>query len=458
MTPDRPGHLSISFDKRVLLLALAAGLPGSVVSLWLLWSGDISAKVQWTLSVLILGCWTGFAVALRDHVVRPLQTVANLLSALREGDFSIRGREAQVDEPLGLAMVEINELGEILRRQRLGAVEATNLLRKVMAEIDVAVFTFDGRGKLQLVNAGAERLLGRSAEEILELQADELGLGDCLRGPSSRTLDLSFPGGAGRFEVRRGTFRQEGRPHHLVVLSDLTRTLRQEERQAWQRLIQVLRHEINNSLAPIKSLADSLRVLTKRDPLPGDWQEDLQTGLSVISERSGGLSRFMSAYARLSQLPPPELGTLQIREWVHRVVALETRMNVTVEGGPELAIHADGDQLDQLLINLVGNAVDAATETGGGVRVRWAMHANGAGRHLELEVEDDGPGLPQTQNLFVPFFTTKPKGSGIGLVLSRQIAEAHGGTLTLENRDEARGCRARLQLPLPALEERAAAG
>ncbi len=439
----------LGFDRRVLLLALATGLPASAVALWLLWSGDVPARLQWSLSVTVLGSWIGFSIMLRQHVVRPLQTLSNLLSALREGDFSIRGRETRIDEALGLAMIEINQIGEILRQQRRGAVEATALLEKVMEEIDVAVFAFDAEGQVQLVNRGGQRLLHRDADEILDQAATELGLAQCLEGPPSQILELGATNTAGSWEMRRGTFRQDGRPHHLIVLSDLTRTLRQQEREAWQRLIQVLRHEINNSLAPINSLADSLRMLVRREPLPGDWQDDLNSGLKVIADRSGGLSRFMSSYARLTQLPPPTVAPVQVGEWVRRVVALEHRLPVVIEDGPPISLMADGDQLDQLLINLVANAVEAAQESDGDVVVKWSALPFG-GQEFMLEVLDSGPGLPDTQNLFVPFFTTKPEGSGIGLVLSRQIAENHGGSLKLENRLSARGCCARLRLPLNA--------
>lgn len=446
MTHARPSRLG--FDRRLLLLALATGLPASATALWLLWSGDLPARLQWTLSVIVLGSWLGFSVMLRQHVVRPLQTLSNLLSALREGDFSIRGRETRVGEALGLAMIEINQIGEILRQQRRGAVEATALLEKVMDEIDVAVFAFNSEGRVQLVNRGGQRLLRRDADEILNQPAAELGLEQCLEGPPSQILELPAAGVAGSWEMRRGTFRQDGRPHHLIVLSDLTRTLRQQEREAWQRLIQVLRHEINNSLAPINSLADSMRMLVRRKPLPPDWQDDLNSGLKVIADRSGGLSRFMSSYARLTQLPPPVIVPVQVGDWVRRVVALEGRMAVTIEDGPPISLMADGDQLDQLLINLVANAVEAAQETAGDVVVRWSALPFGGRQEFMLEVLDSGPGLPHTQNLFVPFFTTKPAGSGIGLVLSRQIAENHSGSLTLENRLATRGCCARLRLPL----------
>jgi PAS domain S-box-containing protein len=377
-------------------------------------------------------------------VIRPIQTLANLIGALHEGDFSVRGRAPRGDEVLGLAMMEVNSLGETLREQRLGAVEATALLRQVMEEIDVAVFAFDGDLRLRLVNRSGQRLLGRSGNELVGLHASKLGLAETLEKPAPRVMDIAFPGGAGRWEVRRGSFRQGGRPHELLVLSDLSRALREEELQAWKRLVRVLSHEINNSLAPIKSMAGSLRDMLGRDAPPPDFRNDLGRGLEVIAGRSEALSRFMQSYARLARLPAPKLEALDVGHWVRRVSGLETRLPVDVLDGPRVSVRADGDQLDQLLINLVGNAVDAALETGGGVRVGWGRR-NGA---LEVWVEDDGPGLADTGNLFVPFFTTKPRGTGIGLVLSRQIAEAHGGSLTLANRRGGKGCRARLRLPL----------
>jgi len=409
-----------------------------------LWGGDYSAKVQWTLTVFILSLWLGFAFALRERVVFPLQTLSNLLAALREEGYSSRARGARTDDALGEVLLEVNALGETLREQRLGALEATTLLRTVMAEIDVAVFAFDGAHHLRLVNRAGERLLAQPAERLLGRSAIDLDLDDCLQGEVTPTLQRSFAGGAGKWGVRRSTFRERGLPHHLLVLSDLSRALREEERQAWQRLLRVLGHELNNSLAPIKSMAATLENLLIREPQPEDWQADMRRGLTVIASRSEALSRFMGDYARLARLPQPRLQSVRVSDWLHRVVGLETRLRVTLLPGPELIIQADGDQLEQLLINLLRNAVDAALETGGGVKVGWSRTAY----YLEVWVDDEGPGLSNTANLFVPFFTTKPRGSGIGLVLSRQIAEAHGGTLTLENRRVGMGCEARLQLPL----------
>jgi len=435
----------LTHDRRVLLLAVLAGLPGSLLSLGLIWFGDFSPRVQWTATILVGSLWLGFAFALQDTVVRPLQTLSNLLAALREEDFSFRAR-GRGEDALGEAMSEVNALAETLRQQRLGALEATALLRKVMEEIDVAVFAFDADRRLRLVNGAGQRLFRRPEEQLLGRMASEMGLAGALDVGAPRVLELSFPGGAGRWEARRGTFRQAGLPLQLLVLSDVSRTLREEERQAWQRLIRVIGHELNNSLAPIRSIAGSLEALVVREPRPPDWDEDMRRGLAIITARSAALSRFMEAYARLARLPPPQFGSVDVGPLVRRVAGLETRVKVAVRAGPEVQVRADGDQLEQLLINLVRNAADASLESGGAVTMGWG--APNGGRMLEVWVDDEGPGLPNTANLFVPFFTTKPEGSGIGLVLSRQIAEAHGGVLTLANRQPGPGCRAHLRLPM----------
>jgi nitrogen fixation/metabolism regulation signal transduction histidine kinase len=436
----------MKYEGRIVMMAIMAGMPGSLVALFMLWLHEPvpSAKVQWTLTVMIVGLWFGFAMAVRERVVFPLQTLSNLLSALREGDFSVRGRAGAFDDALGEVMREVNTLGGTLREQRLGALEATNLLRTVMSEIDVAVFAFDHQRVLRLVNRAGERLLSGPPERLLGSSAAELNLDGCLEGEPQQTFQMNFPGGAGRWGMRRSTIREHGLPLQLLVISDLTRPLREQELQAWQRLVRVLGHELNNSLTPIKSIAGSLGSLLTRHPLPTDWEDDMRRGLSVISTRSEALSRFIGAYARLAKLPRPQLQPMEIRPWVQRVVSLETRLSVGIRSGPDMFIQGDPDQLEQVLINLLRNAADASLITGGGVQVAWSRN----GSHVEVAIEDEGPGISNTTNLFVPFFTTKPGGSGIGLVLSRQIAEAHGGTLVLENREDRAGCVARLRLPL----------
>jgi two-component system nitrogen regulation sensor histidine kinase NtrY len=437
----------LKFEKRVTFLALAAGLPAVALCAFLLWYDNYSARVQWTLDLFLVIFWLSIAFNLKQRIVRPLQTLSNILAAIREGDYSIRGRRAASGDALGEVMLEVNDLGQTLREQRIGALEATALLRTVMAEIDVAVFAFDGKQRLRLVNRAGERLLAQPATRLLGRTSSELGLAACLNreeGEGAHTLQMVFPGGFGRWDVRRSTFREGGAQHQLLVLTDLSQTLREEERTAWQRLLRVLGHELNNSLAPIKSVAGSLAHLLTLQPRPVDWGDDMHRGLEVISSRADSLARFVESYSKLARLPQPRFEPINVSSLVRRVASLETRLPVNVVAGPELVIKGDDVQLEQLLINLIRNAVDASMETRGSVGVGWTQ-SNG---QIEVWISDEGPGLANTANLFVPFFTTKAKGSGIGLVLSRQIAEAHGGTLTLENRRGKRGCEALLRLPL----------
>jgi len=442
-TRPRPKH-RLSHEDRILLLALASGAGGVLLTIVLLWTADHDPGTRWSLTFLVVTVWLGFAFGARTSVIRPLQTLSNMQSALREGDFSFRVRGAKSGDALGELMLEVNTLSEMLREQRLGAMEASALLTTVMTEIDVAVFAFDGEQRVRLLNRAGERLMAQNAERLLGKTAKELGLLDCLEGESARTLEKNFPGQTGRFGMRRSVFRQGGKPHYLVVVADLSRALREEERQAWQRLVRVLGHELNNSLAPICSISASLEDIMRREVRAVDWEDDLRRGLRVIADRSDALNRFMRDYSRLTRLPKPQLRPTELATLVKTAVGLETRAAVEIDAGPNITMNLDPDQVQQVLINLIRNAVDASLESGGKVRVGWTKDGN----WVNLSVQDEGPGIANPANLFVPFFTTKPGGSGIGLVLSRQIAEAHGGTLSLQNRPQRKGCEAVIQLPL----------
>jgi len=443
MNDRRKRRRRLGFERRILLYAAGAVVPALTTVTVLVWTADLSGVTRWSIvfAVLLL---TAFALyLLHANLVFPLRTLSNLIASIREEDYSFRARIADANDAMGEVMTEVNALITMLREQRLDALEATALVRAVIQEIDSAIFTFDGEHRLLFVNRAGERLLGRPAETLTGRTAADFGLEECLAGDDLVTLEKSFPGGSGRWGVGLSTFREKGLKHQLLVITDLSRALRQEERQAWQRLLRVLGHELNNSLAPIRSIASSLATILSRDPLPDDAREDLRSGVSVISSRSEALTRFMEAYSKLARLPQPTMKDIEIASLVRRVIRLEQRLEVKLDDGPEVVIHADPDQLEQALINLVRNAVDAASQTGGGVSAGWSAR-NGM---VDIVIRDEGPGISGSKNLFVPFYTTKPGGTGIGLALSRQIVEAHGGTLTLENRADRTGCEARVRIP-----------
>jgi len=436
----------VPHEWRLVAIAALAAAPGLFLALRAIAEADSPASERILGATLLLGLVAILLAVLRSRAAWPLRTLSNLLAGLREGDFSMRVRGGNRDDALGELVIEANSLAAALRNQRLTALEATSLLRAVMAEIDVAILVFDPWGKVRLANRAAERLLALPVERLVGAAASELELADCLEGEAARTVDRAFRGASGRFGVRRATVREGGIPHQLLVVANLSTALREEERLAWQRLIRVLGHELNNSLAPIKSIAGSLARRVGQPELTEEARDDLVRGLGVIAERADSLARFMEGYSRLARLPPPKRQPIELPRFAATVAALEKRVPVEVAGGPDVELEADPDQLQQLLINLLANAAEATSERQGKVELRWRLD----GPDLVVSILDQGPGLANATNLFVPFFTTKPRGSGIGLVLCRQIAEAHGGSLSLSNRDDEDGCVAELRLPLAA--------
>jgi two-component system, NtrC family, nitrogen regulation sensor histidine kinase NtrY len=384
-----------------------------------------------------------FASALVDGFVRPLQTLSNVVSSLREGDYSFRARGAASGDALGELATEINALADLLQRQRVRSLEATALLARILEVMQAPLFAFDRRNRLRLVNSAGLKLLGRPYARCVDHTATDLGLDELLSAPDESIR--SFGATSARWLLRKAAFRQEGAPHFLLVLADVSIPLQEEEQAAWRRLIRVLGHELSNSLAPIKSIAGSL--LARVDRLGGDDAEksDFRRGLGVVESRADALHRFVQSYRMLAQLPPPGLRPVALGPLMERVTLLEQRIPVKLEAGPAMTFSADPDQLEQMLINLLANAVDASLANGNHpVRVSWSL----AAASVQIVIEDRGLGIANPENLFVPFYTTKTAGSGIGLALAQQIARAHGGDISLVNREDGDGARAIIRLPM----------
>ena len=463
--PERKNRAGkqFSFEARVRIYCLIFGLPTIALCVVLLWRASLTMQLTVVggvvLALLLLSS------LLMEEVVRPLQTLANVVASLRELDYSFRARGANRSDALGELSAEINALADLLQSQRLGELEATALLRRVIDSMDAPVLSFDQARRLRLVNPAAERVLLLDAERDSGRRAGQLDLDHLIDAPDEGViaLDARAEGTGttgrkpGRWMVRRSNFRQRGVPHVLVLLSDVSSALREEERTAWQRLIRVLGHEINNSLAPIKSIAGSLLARIPHESGSANGTSDFARGLTIIEGRAESLNRFVQAYRQLAQLPPPVMRPVPLRPLLERVVALETRMNVALAAIPEIDVTADPDQFEQLLINLVKNAVEAvmsAREDGGvsalaeDSAAAVTLSASELPDAVAISVEDSGLGLSNTANLFVPFYTTKKNGSGVGLALVRQIAEGHGGSVSLRNREDAPGCVAEVRIPL----------
>lgn len=429
-----------AYERRALGGGLLVALPGIIALVATLIHGRPDGMALWLCLATVALCTWWLALWQYRRLIYPIHTLASLLEALREGDYSMRGAQHSV---LGDVIYDINNLADRLQRERLQFEESSFLLGKTLAALDNAVLVFDQDDRLRLLNPAAQQLLHAEQHQLFGRTAQDLGVQALLDAPSGHLLSHAFPGRSGRFEIRHAPLRRGGKGGHLLVVNDVGRVLREEERQAWQRLLRVLGHEVNNSLAPIQSMAGTLASLLQRHPLPDDWREDFNSGLDVIGHRAGALARFLSSYGQLARLPPPQRRRVDLGELVGKVARLDQRVAVIVEAGEALVVEIDPDQLEQALINLLRNAIEASLPTHGEVRLRWYVDDVRAA----IEISDDGPGPPPSDNLFVPFFTTKPGGSGIGLALARQIAEAHEGGLTLGARGDAPGAVAQLWLP-----------
>jgi two-component system, NtrC family, nitrogen regulation sensor histidine kinase NtrY len=432
------------FERRIAWYTIALALLAFLFGMLFVWNMDVPLILRVCLFLVLALVVGALGALLYESITQPLRGLANVVEAYRSGDYSVRGRRAASRDALGELVNEVNSLGATLHEQRLQTLEATALLEKLVESIDVAVLAFDGSHRLSLLNPAARRLLGLDPNALYAgASAEDLAIEELLAEGSAARIATTIAGRTGRWQITHGTFREAGVAQHLLLIADVRQVLRDEERAAWQRLIRVIGHEVNNSLTPIRSLAETLVTLVGSNLAAGGARDDALTALEVIAERTDALGRFLGQYSRLARLPPPRTRWVAMSPLLARILALDAAHAIELDVEPGLEGRVDEDQFAQALINLVKNAAEAQQGRNGRIRIE----ARNEAETLTVAVKDDGPGIANPDNLFVPFFTTKPGGSGVGLVLSRQIAEGHGGTLALENRSDARGAIATLQIP-----------
>lgn len=443
MAFERKPHRRRSVLRRAWLYCLLLILPALLFACIFAEQKRIGLAPLLILAACLLTYFALVSAALIESLTRPLQTLSNVVSSLREADYSFRARGAEAHDALGELAGEINALADLMQMQRVHSLEATALLAQIFEVMHAPLFAFDRENLLQLVNSAGIKLLGLTHSRCLGRSAPELGLDDLLQAPDQSIRH--FGSRPTRWLVRKAAFRQDGAPHTLLLLADVSLPLQEEEQIAWKRLIRVLGHELSNSLAPIKSIAGSLLARVEALSTTEPARADFRRGLGVVESRADALHRFVQSYRLLAQLPPPSLRRVEIGPLIERVVLLEQRLPVELAGGPPVSLEADPDQLEQMFINLLANAIDASVANGAEpIRASWKI----SGSSVEAIIEDRGKGIANSDNLFVPFYTTKPEGSGVGLALAQQIARAHGGEISLQNREDGPGARATVRLPL----------
>ncbi len=428
----------LSYDKRLRITLWLLSLPAFALTGLLLQLAHTSAVFSALALVTVFAGWAILQASIADRLLRPLQTLSNVVAALREHDYSFRARGGRRDDALGDLALEVNALAGDLQAERLSSLDSAALVRRVLDVIQAPVLVLDGSGVLRFLNPAASKLI---PVHPLGRHASELGIAHLLAAADEQVVTVDPEARTAQWVLRRSRFREGGVPHDLLLLADVSQALREEQQEAWRRLIRVLGHEINNSLTPIKSLAGSLRLMLQTEADLTDFDRPL----AVIEERADSLNRFLSAYRQLAQLAPPHREHFPLPTLLRQLASLETRLQVEVVEGPELDLFADRDQLAQALINLLRNGTEAALENMArppAVSIAWTLEVAAA----VIRIRDSGLGIANPGNLFVPFYTTKQHGTGIGLALVKQIAEAHNGSVSLQNHAEG-GAEAALRVP-----------
>lgn len=432
------------FEAYLIRLLLLVSLPLLLLLLWVMVYADISIWLILLTGLIgsLMLLYSSYAIY--QKISYQFRSISNLLEALIQGDYTLRARTDQNNSAFDELVVAINGLAKRLSQQRWESVESQLLLRTIIEHIDVAIIALNQDNQIRFTNPAAENLLQLNNSVTSQELLPQLAFVQELTSGNHQVVELSLGYQQGRFNVYVEEFREAGQQHKLLFITDIRTLLRSEERKAWQDLVRVISHEINNSLSPIASISQTLKRLLERDNYT-EVAENLREGLGIISERALSLSQFVDSYKQLAKLPEPQTQPLSIRPLVEKIITLFNHANIGIEADADFILQLDPVQFEQVLINLLKNAVEATAliNPGSAITIRWTV----VRQFFKLDIYDQGGGISNPDNLFVPFYSTKKQGSGIGLVLCRQIIEAHNGRLTLSNRHSG-GCCASVELPV----------
>lgn len=432
----------MSYENKLLRLALVIGLVPTLLLIAVLYFLPISVYFKVLLGSLVSGCVLYGAFEIRRQVTMQLRTATNLMEALNCGDFSLRATNNGHHSALSEFNYLLNSLADSMAQQNLINREHQILLRKVIDYIDVAIIAVDHQHCISLMNPAAERLFDQRFDKLDGAPIKAIGLHEVVTSDYKEVVEFEIKKRRQKVYLHSDEYFEQGNKHRLIFITDIQDILRDEERSAWQRLLRVLSHEINNSLAPIASISESLHR-SSLDEQTGLELGDFQQGLAVISERSNHLNEFVKRYQQLTKLPAPQQSLVDIDALLTTTVGLFNQVDYIAKGR-QLTCFADESQLQQVLVNLIKNAQEATSNTDSTGKV--VVSANKSNGRLSIDVIDSGHGISNMDNIFVPFYTTKSSGTGIGLVLCRQIIRNHGGDLTLKNRQGVRGVIATISL------------
>ena len=432
---NKPKRQSMSLETKVIAAFILAITPALVI---IILSAFSHYSLLLALTVVPLSLLS--AIAGLFYIRKIMQSqffgIANVIECLRQGDFTMRPSINKSQGAWGEVNFELGLLAKRMHKERIETVESDIILDKLTEEFDVPLLMTDRSGALKHINDAGVELFGSDRQHLLGLSTLQLNIANLFDVETGAVVEHQFPMKDARWEIRRSIIHQHGVRFDVLLLNDLSRALREEERQAWQKLIRVLGHELNNSLASITSVADTMakQKLVTEDKV-------LKKGLSVITERTQGLQRFTEAYTSLAKLPLPKKVEVNIARLLNQAAELHGQQ-VTFELSSDIHACIDADQIEQVLINLVKNGLES-----GNTEPKVVITAHQTKHRIVISIVDNGHGITNPENLFVPFYTTKVEGSGIGLYLCRQIIEAHQGKLSLQNRQDKSGCIATIWLP-----------